>query len=100
MASKEKLIHVIKSLHTDHYLRFPCLPCVFCDQLLYSEKAKWISYDFTCSYPINIHYPTYQMQLYSHSLPHISSCASCVFPSRQIRSPLLAPIPDIVEMFL
>jgi hypothetical protein len=91
-----KLIKVIKLLHTDHYLQFPCLPCVFCGRLLYPEKAKWTPYDPTFTYPIKLNYPDYQIQLHSQLPERVSCCPSCISSHKRLHFPQLAPIPDAI----
>jgi hypothetical protein len=92
-----KLSQIIASLHTDHYLQFPCLACVFCGRLLYPEKAKWTPYDASTLYPINHAYPNYQPQLHSQLPPRVPCCPLCVSPSARLAFPQLADIPQVIH---
>lgn len=73
-------------LFNDHYNQFPCIPCVYCGQLLYPEKATWVAQDLS----------TYALfQLYpSRKLP---TCHCCKLPSTRLQIPRLAEIPQAIN---
>src|SRR6185295_2789968 len=92
-----KFTKSISKLHTDHYLQFPCLICVFCGRLLYAEKAKWILYNTSIRYPISVFYPDYQPQLHSQLPARIPCCPTCMSPSTRLSLPCLADIPQVIH---
>ena len=44
-------------LFNDHYNQFPCIPCVYCGQLLYPEKATWVAQEDLSTYALFQLYP-------------------------------------------
>ncbi|CAG8731368.1 20181_t:CDS:2, partial [Gigaspora rosea] len=73
----------------------PCTPCAYCEKLLYPTKAKWIPYDNNTTYPIEEHYPHFELIIRNrNSELLISVCNKCKSKRKMITCLPLSPIPQ------
>jgi len=73
----------LSQLFDDHYNQFPCLPCVYCGQLLYPEKADWVVQENMSTYALFQLYPSISIDDIAHpgtanKLPTCHSCKSTI----------------------
>ncbi|CAG8676785.1 5816_t:CDS:2, partial [Paraglomus brasilianum] len=53
-------------LFNNHYNQFPCLPCIYCGQLLYPEKAAWVVQEDLSTYALFQLYPSISLDDIAH----------------------------------
>jgi len=83
-------------LFNDHYNQFTCLPCVYCGQLLYPEKAAWVVQEDLSTYALFQLYPSISLDNIAHPSPanKLPTCHSCKVSST---FPRLAQIPQEIN---
>src|SRR6266498_4530118 len=75
-------------------------PCVYCGRLLYKNKATWIPYDHSETYPIGRANQVNVLELYGtlrRQILKVPSCSSCAKPQNRFQYPILASIPDEIN---
>src|ERR1044072_9733244 len=97
-----KLFKILKILNT-HFqntilFEHICLPCAFCGRLLYPTKAKWIPYDESYNYPLEMNFPNINV----YTIGEDSACTTCVCNScknskKKYPCPQLHSIPDVIK---
>ena len=79
---------------------YPDMPCVYCGRMLYKNKATWIAYDPTETYPIEQNNQINVLTSYGtmrRQILKIPSCYSCVKPQNRFSFPSLVRIPNEIE---
>jgi len=75
------------------------VPCVFCARLLYPKKAKWISYDESNTYPLQINFSEIDLVFSGNATdPKVSVCSSCIKKPKIYLCPRLHYIPSEIEI--
>ena len=78
--------------------QWPRIACVYCGKLLYPEKASWIIYDPSITYPLQQEIPHISLTFHPDTsrIPEsrVPTCDSCKKPSTRYSFPYLSPIPE------
>jgi len=78
--------------------QWPRIACVYCGKLLYPEKASWILYDQTITYPLQQNLPDVSLSFNPNvnriTEPRVPTCESCKKPSTRFPFPYLSPLPE------
>jgi len=86
-------------LFDDHYNQFPCLPCVYYGQLLYPEKAAWVTQEDLSIYALFQVYPSISIRDIAHpgATSKLPTCHCCKLPLTRLQIPRLAEIPQAIN---
>jgi len=79
---------------------YPDTPCVYCGRLLYKNKATWIPYDHSETYPIERVNQINVLESYGtlrRQILKVPTCYSCAKPQNRFQYPILARIPDEIN---
>jgi hypothetical protein len=88
----------LPQLFNDHYNQFPCIPCVYCGQLLYPAKATWVAQKDLSTYALFQLYPSISIEDVTHpSARKLPTCHCCKLPSTRLQISRLAEIPQAIN---
>ena len=93
-------MHVYNKFHLSILKEYPNTPCVYCGRLLYKNKATWIPYDHSETYPIETVNEINVFESYAtlrRQILKVPSCSSCTKPQNRFQYPILAPIPNEIS---
>jgi len=93
------LCRIPSHLTNDNFAQFPCIPCSYCLQLLYTypHSTKWIIKYETIRYPLELSFPETLLTLHPNDPTKIAICSDCKSHSDGQLSRRLASIPACIE---
>ncbi|CAG8772624.1 16356_t:CDS:2, partial [Gigaspora margarita] len=85
--------------------QWPRIACVYCEKLLYPEKASWIFYNSSTTYLLQTNIPGISLSFNSNTnrIPELKvpTCTSCKKPSSRFLFPHLSPMSEeIISVLL
>ena len=79
--------------------QYICIPCAFCEKLLYPAKAKWMPYDENCTYPLEVNFQNVNVYMRGEGSTRIVCvCDSCKNNRKRYPCPKLYPIPNVIDV--
>src|SRR3954453_12820318 len=90
-----KLLRLYNKFQNNILSQWPRIACVYCGKLLYPEKADWIFYDPSITYPLQQNIPNITLTFYLNTSElRVPTCNSYKKPSIRYSFSYLSYIPE------